>query len=134
MATLTKKNLMVDDFVCFTHENEVQKFRKWTSLDFADEKITNIQPIEITDAFLKRNKFKELANAIYKWRLIIGNIEISLRMNNQYSEMGYCNLIHNPEDVTEANFSGSLEFDRWLYIHDLQHFCNMYNIEIDWKP
>lgn len=134
MATLTKKDLMVGDFVLVTYENESQKFRKWTSLDFANENIINIQPIEITDAFLKRNKFKTLANDIYNWRLIVGNVEISLRMDNQYSEMEYCNLCHNPEDGTEINFSGGLEFDRWLYIHDLQHFCNMYNVEIDWKP
>lgn len=133
MATLTKKDLMVGDFVLVTHKDGVQRFRKWTSLDFTDEEIVDIQPIEITDAFLKRNKFKTLVNSIYKWRLIIGNIEISLRLNNQYSEMEYCDLYYNLEDVTEVNFSGSLEFDRWLYIHDLQHFCNMYNVEIDWK-
>lgn len=131
---LTKKDLMVGDFVCVTYENEAQKFRKWTSLDFADEKIVDIQPIEITHDFLLRNNFKKLKNTIPKWRLIIGNIEISIRRNNQYSEMEYCNLCHNPEDATEVNFSGGLEFDRLLYIHDLQHFCNMYNVEIDWEP
>lgn len=133
MATLTKKDLMVGDFVCVTYEDGGQRVRKWTSLDFADEKVVNIQPIEILDNFLLANRFKELKNSIYKWRLVIGNTEISLRLNKQYSEMGYCNLCHNPEDVTEVNLSGSLEFDRWLYIHDLQHFCNMYNLEIDWK-
>lgn len=131
--TLTKKDLMVGDFVRVTYESGVQRFRKWTSLDFTDEKIVDIQSIEITDDFLLRNKFKKLTESIYKWRLTVGNIEISLRLNNQYSEMDYCNLCHNPEDVTEVNFSGSLEFDRWLYIHDVQHFCNMYNVEINWK-
>ncbi len=125
---------MVGDFVCVTYENEGQKFRKWTSLDFADEKIVDIQPIEITHAFLLRNNFKKLKNSIPKWRLIIGNIEVSIRQNNQYHEMEYVNLCHNPEGVTEVNFSGGVEFDRWLCIHDLQHFCNMYNVEIDWQP
>ena len=134
MATLTKKDLMVGDFVCVTYEDGIQRFRKWTSLDFADEKITNIQPIEITRDFLLRNSFKKLKNSTPTWRLIVGNVEILIRQSNQYGEMTYCNLCYNPGDATEVNFSGSLEFDRWLYIHDLQHFCNMYDVEIDWKP
>ena len=134
MATLTKKDIMVGDFVRVIYEDGVERFRKWTLLDFMDDSIVTILPIEITDDFLLTNKFKRLTGSFFKWRLRVGNIELSLRLNNQYSEVDYCSLCHNPEDVTEVNFSGSLEFDRLLYIHDLQHFCNMYNVEIDWKP
>ena len=79
----------------------------------------DIFPIPITQKLLLKIGFKKDRNGYFAYREY--NDELSLRFSSNYTFIEYANLCFNPEDVTETNYSSSLEFPNTLHLHTLQN-------------
>lgn len=83
----------------------------------------DISPIPITDELLLKIGFKKDRNGYFSYREY--NDELSIRFSSNYTFVEYANLCFNPEDVTETNYSSSLEFPNTLHLHTLQNIWHL---------
>ena len=86
-------------------------------------KIMYVEPIPITEELLLKIGFKKDRNGYFNYREY--NDELSIRFSPNYTFIEYANLCFNPEDVTETNYSSSLEFPNTLHLHTLQNIWNL---------
>ena len=84
---------------------------------------SEIEPIPITEELLLKNGFKKGWNGYFNYREC--NDELSIRFCENYTYIEYANLCFNPEDVTETNYSSSLEFPNTLHLHTLQNIWHL---------
>lgn len=82
-----------------------------------------ISPIPIIEELLLKIGFKKDRNGYFNYREY--NDELSIRFNPNYTYIEYANLHFNPEDVTETNYSSSLEFPNTLHLHTLQNIWHL---------
>ena len=85
--------------------------------------MNEITPIPITDKLLLKIGFKKGRNGYFNYRDY--NDELSIRFSSNYAFIEYANLCFNPEDVTETNYSSSLEFPNTLHLHTLQNIWHL---------
>lgn len=78
-----------------------------------------IEPIPITEELLLKIGFKKGWNGYFNYS--DHDDELSIRFSENYTFIEYANLFHCPEDVTETNYSSSLEFPNTLHLHMLQN-------------
>ena len=83
----------------------------------------DIFPIPITEERLLKIGFKKDRNGYFVYRKY--NDELSIRFSPNYTFIEYANLHFNPEDVTETNYSSSLEFPNTLHLHTLQNIWHL---------
>ena len=67
-----------------------------------------IEPILLTDEILLKCGFRKDKLGFYRYDNY--NDSISIKVGSSYTFIEYANLCFNPEDVTETNYSSSLEF------------------------
>lgn len=82
-----------------------------------------IEPIPITVEMLLKIGFKKGWYGYYDYRDY--NDELSVTFSPNYAFIAYANLCFNPEDVTETNYSSSLEFPNSLHLHTLQNIWHL---------
>ena len=111
-------NAMVTGIMCdrITAVNSVG-----TNIDTIN--IMYVEPIPITEELLLKIGFKKDRNGYFNYREY--NDELSIRFSPNYTFIEYANLCFNPEDVTETNYSSSLEFPNTLHLHTLQNIWNL---------
>ena len=85
--------------------------------------IDEIEPIPITEELLLKIGFKKDRNDYLYYKEY--NDELSIRFSSNYTFIEYANLHFNPEDVTETNYSSSLEFPNTLHLHTLQNIWHL---------
>lgn len=83
----------------------------------------DIFPIPITKELLEKIGFKKGRDGYFNY--IECNDELSIRFSPNYTFIEYANLHFNPEDVTETNYSSSLEFPNTLHLHTLQNIWHL---------
>lgn len=88
-----------------------------------DAIIDEIEPIPITEELLLKIGFKKDRNGYFSYGEY--NDELSIRFSSNYTFIEYANLCFNPEDVTETNYSSSLEFPNTLHLHTLQNIWHL---------
>lgn len=86
-------------------------------------RLCEIEPILITEELLLKIGFKKGRNGYFNYREC--NDELSIRFIPNYTFIEYANLCFNPEDVTETNYSSSLEFPNTLHLHTLQNIWHL---------
>lgn len=86
-------------------------------------RLCEVEPIPITDELLLKIGFREGRNGYFDYREY--NDELSIRFTSNYTFIEYANLCFNPEDVTETNYSSSLEFPNTLHLHTLQNIWHL---------
>ena len=82
-----------------------------------------IEPIPVTEELLLKIGFKEKRDGYLHYR--DNNDELSVKFGLGYVYINHANLIFNPEDVTETNYSSSLEFPNTLHLHTLQNIWHL---------
>ena len=82
-----------------------------------------IKPIPVTEELLLKSGFKEKRNGYLHYRE--NNDELSIKFGLGYVFVNHANLIFNPEDVTETNYSSSLEFPNTIHLHTLQNIWHL---------
>lgn len=82
-----------------------------------------IEPIPVTKELLLEIGFKEKRDGYLHYR--DNNDELSIKFASGYVFINYANLIFNPEDVTETNYSSSLEFPNTIHLHTLQNIWHL---------
>ena len=82
-----------------------------------------IEPIPVTEELLLRIGFKEKRDGYLHYR--DNNDELSVKFGLGYVYINHAHLIFNPEDVTETNYSSSLEFPNTLHLHTLQNIWHL---------
>lgn len=82
-----------------------------------------IEPIPVTEELLLKIGFKEKGNGYLHYR--DNNDELSIKFGLGYVFVNHANLIFNPEDVTETNYSSSLEFPNTIHLHTLQNIWHL---------
>lgn len=82
-----------------------------------------IEPITVTEELLLKIGFKEKRNGYLHYRE--NNDELSIKFGLGYVFVNHANLIFNPEDVTETNYSSSLEFPNTIHLHTLQNIWHL---------
>ena len=82
-----------------------------------------IKPIPVTEELLLKIGFKEKRNGYLHYR--DNNDELSIKFGLGYVFVNHANLIFNPEDVTETNYSSSLEFPNTIHLHTLQNIWHL---------
>lgn len=80
---------------------------------------SEIEPIPITEELLLKIGFKKEKDGYLHYS--DHNDEFSIKFDLGYTFIEYANLHFNPEDVTETNYCGSLEFPNTLHLHTLQN-------------
>lgn len=84
---------------------------------------SEIEPIPVTEELLLKIGFKEKRNGYLHYR--DNNDELSIKFGLGYVFVNHANLIFNPEDVTETNYSSSLEFPNTIHLHTLQNIWHL---------
>ena len=82
-----------------------------------------IEPIPVTEELLLKIGFKEKRNSYLHYR--DNNDELTIKFGSGYVFINHANLIFNPEDVTETNYSSSLEFPNMIHLHTLQNIWHL---------
>ncbi len=85
--------------------------------------MNEVYPIPITEELLLKNGFKKGRNGYFIY--LEYNDELNIRFSPNYTFIEYANLFHCPEDVTETNYSSSLEFPNTLHLHTLQNIWHL---------
>ena len=82
-----------------------------------------IEPILLTEEILLKCGFRKDKSGFYRYDNY--NDSISIKVGSSYTFIEYANLCFNPEDVTETNYSSSLEFPNQIHLHTLQNIWNL---------
>lgn len=133
------KELRIGNYVYCKNENGVEIGRVYHLAErvFVSVKVGDVEydgkahnsifcdaePIPITEEILFNSGFKKSNNGYLNY--LDCNDELSIRFSPNYTFIEYANLFHCPEDVTETNYSSSLEFPNTLHVHTLQNIWHL---------
>lgn len=85
--------------------------------------LCEIKPIPITEELLFKTGLKKDRNGYFNYS--DHDDELSIKFSENYTFIEYANLFHCPEDVTETNYSSSLEFPNTQHLHTLQNIWHL---------
>lgn len=84
---------------------------------------SEIEPIPITDELLLKIGFRK--NSFGWWRLDKRNDKFMIKGYSQITTIEYWNEVHNPEDVTEANYGSTIELPYKIHLHTFQNIWHL---------
>lgn len=131
---LTATDLMVGDLVRQKHSGRVLRVSSFDppyireANELGQYKEDTIEPIPLTAEILEKNGWKMCKSNVWR-RIKIGCDEININLGENYTQIEHLNMIYNPEDNAEVNYSSDFEYPRAIYVHELQHALRMCGIE-----
>lgn len=93
--------------------------------------VDDLQPIPITPEILEKNGFRQSKRFSKDWQLTVYNDEVYINLGDRYTSCEHNRMVHNPEDVSEVDYSNSLEMPRPMFVHELQRFMQLANVDKD---
>ena len=90
-----------------------------------------IRGIPITPEILEKNGFRQSKRFSKDWQLTVYNDEVYINLGDRYTTCEHNRMVHNPEDVSEVDYSNSLEMPRKMFVHELQRFLQLANVDKD---
>lgn len=90
-----------------------------------------IRGIPITPEILEKNGFRQSKRFSKDWQLTVYNDEVYINLGDRYTSCEHNRMVHNPEDVSEVDYSNSLEMPRKMFVHELQRFLQLANVDKD---
>lgn len=90
-----------------------------------------IRGIPITTEVLEKNGFRQTKRFSEYWQLTVYNDEVYVNLGDRYTTCEHNRMVHNPEDVSEVDYSSSLEMPRKMFVHELQRFLQLAKVEKD---
>ena len=100
-------------------------------VDCTEEDCSEIEPIPLTPEILEKNGFRQSKRFSKDWQLTVYNDEVYINLGDRYTSCEHNRMVHNPEDVSEVDYSNSLEMPRPMFVHELQRFMQLANVDKD---
>jgi len=120
-GTITKVENIHDD--CINFVPDIPYVQEEFFIDASD-----LRPIEVTPEILEKNGF-ELSDSWYIW--INGEDKIMVHLPTEhyhYAQINYDKLIYNSNGVIETDYSCQLIYKHKLFVHHLQNFIKLVEV------
>lgn len=132
---MTKNELMIGDWImCYATPSRVRAILiddEGVILDFDNEPIgiNDIQPLPLTDDILTKNGFIHNTSFGDYYLRNLCNGCFDVRVSIKYNTIEIVKIDGVGTDCEEVFYASEIYIEHPMYVHDLQHFLRMHNLD-----